>query len=263
MIYWGLKRAISSAYSPVMVSTTHVLDAAVKTINSLHKQDAIDFGISLGDACNSTQYNELRWYLDTLDGKAITPSSGAHAGAETIDYQKPYQTVGLDKSIPWYQTIGNHGPFLDGLGLCGRVPPSSLHRRRDPQPGKYFRRRALPAGGSTWAPWTAARKTAKSSAWGRSAISLPPPKVAADPNRRSLLRTQWMGEFFNTASQPVGHGFSQDNVDQDFRLLQLYAQVRSAVEDHHARRHPGGRRSPCKRLPRGTVPWTRSVGSGW
>jgi len=51
-------------YSPIMLYTTHVLDAAVQTINALHKKDPFDFGISLGDVCNSTQYNELRWYID-------------------------------------------------------------------------------------------------------------------------------------------------------------------------------------------------------
>ena len=97
-----------------MLYTTHVLDAAVQTINALHKKNPFDFGISLGDTCNSTQYNELRWYIDVLDGKVITPSSGAHLGADTIDYQKPYKAAGLDKTIPWYQTLGNHDHFWIG-----------------------------------------------------------------------------------------------------------------------------------------------------
>ncbi|MEI8243636.1 MAG: hypothetical protein WCI17_10245, partial [bacterium] len=104
----------SSAYSAVILSTTHVLDAAVQTINALHKAAPFDFGISLGDAANNTQYNELRWYIDVLDGRMITPSSGAHAGARDIDYQKRYQAAGLDRSIPWYQTIGNHDQFWMG-----------------------------------------------------------------------------------------------------------------------------------------------------
>src|ERR1035437_4294477 len=104
----------TSIYSPVMMCTTHVLDAAIQTANALHKQSPFDFGISLGDTCNNTSYNELRWYIDVIDGKPITPSSGAHAGADSIDYQKPYQAVGLDKSIPWYQTLGNHDHFFIG-----------------------------------------------------------------------------------------------------------------------------------------------------
>ena len=104
----------TSAYSPVVLATTHVLDAAVQTINAVHKKSPFDFGIALGDACNNTQYNELRWYIDVIDGKVITPSSGANIGAATIDYQKPFQAAGLDKSIPWYQVMGNHDQFWMG-----------------------------------------------------------------------------------------------------------------------------------------------------
>lgn len=57
-----------------MMYTTHVLDAAIQTVNALHQKNAFDFGISLGDTCNNTQYNELRWYIDVIDGKVITPA---------------------------------------------------------------------------------------------------------------------------------------------------------------------------------------------
>jgi hypothetical protein len=42
------------------------------------------------------------------------------------------------------------------------------------------------------------------------------PTVAPDPNRYSLTRSNWMREFFTTASQPVGHGFSPANIANDF-----------------------------------------------
>lgn len=48
---------MTSIYSPVMLYTTHALDAAIQTINALHKIAPFDFGISLGDVCNSTQLN--------------------------------------------------------------------------------------------------------------------------------------------------------------------------------------------------------------
>lgn len=109
---WG--SGMSSAYSPILLSTPQVLDAAVQTINVLHRVTPFDFGISLGDDCNNTQYNEVRWFIDTLDGKVITPSSGAHAGASTIDYQRPFYAAGLNPAIPWYQVIGNHDQFWMG-----------------------------------------------------------------------------------------------------------------------------------------------------
>ncbi len=108
--------SVTSIYSPVMMYTTQVLDAAIQTVNALHQQPgkAFDFGLSLGDACNSTQYNELRRYIDVLDGQVITPSSGDHVGAGSIDYQMPFKAAGLDPTIPWYQTLGNHDHFWIG-----------------------------------------------------------------------------------------------------------------------------------------------------
>jgi metallophosphoesterase (TIGR03768 family) len=199
----------TSIYSPVMLYTTHVLDAAVQTVNALHKQNPIDFGLSLGDTCNSTQYNELRWYIDVLDGKVITPSSGAHAGADTIDYQKPYKAAGLDKAIPWYQTLGNHDHFW-----IGSLPVNDFLRQ------SYVSDTILAAGDALL---NAKKINSPDYYMGVIDGSTPngdiigagpvgrfsaPPKVVADPNRRSVLRTEWISEYFKTSSNPVGHGFN-------------------------------------------------------
>ena len=120
---------MTSLYSPVMLYTTQVLDAALQTVNALHGQTPFDFGISLGDAANSSQYNELRWYIDVIDGKVITPSSGAHLGAATIDYQKPYQAAGLNRSIPWYQVLGNHDHFWLGSVSVDADPTLNIRSR--------------------------------------------------------------------------------------------------------------------------------------
>ncbi len=199
---------MTSIYSPVMLYTTHVLDAAAQTINALHKQNPIDFGISLGDTCNSTQYNELRWYIDVLDGKVITPSSGAHTGAKNIDYQKPYKAAGLDKTIPWYQVMGNHDHFW-----MGSIPVND-HLRKS-----YIDKYILAAGDVLMDPRNINKpyyymgvldgSTPYGNIIGAGPVSQfnKAPKVAADPDRRSLSRTEWMGEFFKTTTQPAGHGF--------------------------------------------------------
>src|ERR1039457_3326116 len=70
-----------SPYSPVMLYTTQVLDAAVRTANAVNRLTHFDFAISLGDEANGPQYNELRWFIDVMDGKYISPSSGTNAGA--------------------------------------------------------------------------------------------------------------------------------------------------------------------------------------
>ncbi|HTP66918.1 MAG TPA: TIGR03768 family metallophosphoesterase, partial [Geobacteraceae bacterium] len=203
----------TSAWSPVVLATTHVLDAAVQTINAVHKISPFDFGISLGDACNNTQYNELRWYLDVIDGKVITPSSGANIGAAAIDYQKPYKAAGLDRSIPWYQVIGNHDQFWMGSvfenakSLAAHTSDTVIDMGDDPNPGNAMAGTGLYMGvidGSD--PLGAVIQS------GPEGNFSAPPKVAADPNRHSLSTltdssTNWIMEFFNTTSGPAGHGF--------------------------------------------------------
>ncbi len=41
------------------------------------------FGIALGDACNSTQCHELRWYIDVIDKKEVNQRISPHAGTNT------------------------------------------------------------------------------------------------------------------------------------------------------------------------------------
>jgi metallophosphoesterase (TIGR03768 family) len=219
-IYKTLSVSVS-LYSGIMLYTTQVLDAAVQTINALHRQKRFDFGLSLGDTCNSTQYNELRWYIDVLDGKIINPSSGAHLGAGTIDYQKPYQAVGLDKSIPWYQTLGNHDHFWIGsipvdysvrtdlrasyitseVFSTGYILPDASHIA-----DHNFYMGVLD-GSTPYGDIIKAGPTAEFTA---------PPTVAADPDRRSLTRVEWLKEFFNTSSYPIGHGFNSTDANNGF-----------------------------------------------
>lgn len=211
-----------SSYSPIILSTTHVLDAAIQTVNALHRTTPFDFGISLGDNINNNQYNELRWFIDVLDGQVITPSSGAHAGADTIDYQKPYKAVGLDRSIPWYQVIGNHDQYWSGIAYENsktreaHVGNTILNIRFDLFDPDFVNKTEAYMGvvdGSTVYGDIIGAGPQE---------SFPvPPTVVADENRRALSTDEssslnWMSEFFNTTSNPVGHGFSQVNLDNDF-----------------------------------------------
>lgn len=221
-IYVGIKAGygsgMSSAYSPIILSTPQVLDAAVQTINALHELTPFDFGMSLGDAANNTQYNELRWFIDTIDGKVITPSSGAHVGASTIDYQRPFYAAGLNPEIPWYQVIGNHDQFWMGSFFeytktqNAHVGGTILDMGDNPASPNSVEDTGFYMGvvdGST--------------IYGNVIGDGPegdfptPPTVVADINRHSLASatsttTAWMQEFFNTSSNPIGHGFTQSNL---------------------------------------------------
>ncbi len=217
-----------SAYSGIILSTTQVLDAAVQSINAQHQLTPFNFGIGLGDAADNTQYNELRWYIDVLDGKMITPSSGAHLGANSIDYQKPYQAAGLDRSIPWYQAIGNHDQFWMGSTTVTDVLRHTLVGSQILTIGvastlaEYEMLTAANQGPQFWnlvfnAPFDQRWYMGVvdgSDPYGKiigagPTISTQAITVASDRNRRSLSVNQWMNEFFNTQSQPVGHGFTR------------------------------------------------------
>lgn len=206
----------TSVYSPTMLYTTHVLDAVVQTVNALHQENPIDFGISLGDACNSAQYNELRWYIDVLDGGVVIPSSGAHVGGDTVDYQRPYQAAGLNPLIPWYQVIGNHDHFWIGSipiqpggslanSYTGDEIPATGNALRNgndiynSSPPQYY---MGVIDGST--PYGETIKAGKCGDPGFTS----PPKVVPDQSRRPLTMAAWKREFFNTSTSPIGHGFN-------------------------------------------------------
>ncbi len=208
---------MSSAYSPVILSTTHVLDAAVQTINALHENTPFDFGISLGDTINNAQYNELRWYIDVLDGKVITPSSGAHLGADTIDYQKRYRAAGLDKSILWYQVLGNHDQFLMGSyyefakSLSAHIGTFILNA--DEVAGDQPTYAGIHGTGYYMGVVDGSTPYGDIIGAGPEDLFSTPPTVAADAKRHSLVSDSstsrnWIAEFFKTTTKPDGHGFN-------------------------------------------------------
>ncbi|MGD0538066.1 MAG: TIGR03768 family metallophosphoesterase [Verrucomicrobiota bacterium] len=221
---FGAGGLYASAYSPIVLSTTHVLDAAVRTVNAVHRLTPFDFGICLGDVANNSQYNELRWFIDVMDGQSITPSSGAHLGATNIDYQMPYQAAGLNRSIPWYQVIGNHDQFWMGTYYPddklrnGLVDTNILNITTNYLPlnmdgtGQYVG----VVDGTT--PYGVVIKG------GPTNLYATPPTVVADTNRHTLTMAtasntiscaNFMSEFFNTASSPAGHGFTQGNIQSN------------------------------------------------
>jgi hypothetical protein len=208
-IYFAYQGGPSACYSPVMLYTTQVLDAAIRTANTINRLTPFDFALSLGDDANGPQYNELRWYIDVMDGKYITPSSGTNAGASTIDYQKPFQAAGLDPAIPWYAVLGNHDHFWMG-GLPVVASQDYFTNTDVLQLGDNY---MGTIDGST--PYGNVIDVGSVTNFIVGGITNTP-QVAADSNRYSLTTSNWMREFFNTTSKPNGHGFSETNVASNF-----------------------------------------------
>ena len=225
LVVFGFKGGSPEVYSGVMLYTPHVLDAAVQTINALHEQDPIDFGISLGDACDNTQYNELRWYIDVLDGKTVSPQSGDKddpiPGALN-DYQDEFKAAGLSNDIPWYRVRGNHDHYWMGsLPVNDRIRAAHLGEEILDM-GNII---TDPRGADSRGFYTGAidGRTPYGDVIGagpEAAFPTPPKVPAADPDRRVLSRQDWMREFFETSSEPRGHGFTEADVE---KVLACYA----------------------------------------
>lgn len=215
----GIGSNAISVYSGIMPYTTHVLDAAMQTMNAIHEQTPLDFGISLGDAINSAGYNELRWYIDVIDGENINPDSGAKDDPNPgpyNDYQDVYKATGLDKAIPWYQVIGNHDQHWMGSKPVNEYLSDAYIGEDVLLLGNVL----LPGGmdGRDYCMGTLDGSTIFADIYGAGRFEdfTEPPRVVADSNRIPVSSQEWMSEFFDTSSLPVGHGFTQDNVDRAF-----------------------------------------------
>jgi metallophosphoesterase (TIGR03768 family) len=210
-VFFGVKEnGIISAYSPAMSYSTQMLNAAVQTVNKINEKDSLDFGIFLGDAGNSAQYNELRWFIDTLDGNLVNPDSGIKddpAPGPNNDYQDEFQATGLDSSIPWYAALGNHDHFWMGTN-----PPTDYIRDSYTgsdilQVGNIF----APGGlyRTDFYVGTIDGSTPDGTPIGYGPVNATSPiTVPADQNRRFISVEEFMKEFSNSTSSPYGHGFS-------------------------------------------------------
>jgi metallophosphoesterase (TIGR03768 family) len=201
-----------SLLSPLMCYTTQVFDAAVKTINDIHSKDAFDLGLSLGDMANSSQYNELRWFINILDGVEITPSSGTQPAGAKVPYQSTFKPVGLNPEIPWYATIGNHDHFW-----IGSKPMNDKIRHA------LIGDSILQVGDILLDPEATSKSTFSTGTYdcsgpypkiigcGKVSTMGKIPTISPDSSRHALSITDFIKEFSHTTSKPTGHGFIQSD----------------------------------------------------
>lgn len=108
---------VRSAFHPQEDLTVQVLDAMVRTFNSIDHEQPLDFLLNSGDNVDNAHELELKWFLTALEGGEIDPDSGTNQdplSGPNNDANDPFIAGGLHKTIPFYGAMGNHDIMLQG-----------------------------------------------------------------------------------------------------------------------------------------------------
>ncbi|MCH7484186.1 MAG: TIGR03767 family metallophosphoesterase [Chloroflexi bacterium] len=211
------------AFRPQESLSLHVAEALIAQANVVDRSPVtrapVDFAIHTGSAVDNAQFNELRWFLDLMDGVPVDPESGA-VGYQGVQIESPAEAysdllalaqeafIPAGLNYPWYAVAGNH----DALSQ-GNFPITDGADQVATGAQKIF----------SLGPAAVAQACATGSIFGPgpSAELMNDPEttirgVGADKNRRLLSRSEWIREHLKTETEPgpLGHGFTLEMAEE-------------------------------------------------
>lgn len=215
--------AAIDAFRPQETLSVQAADALIARANEVNRSPVTsrpaEFAIHTGNATDNAQFNEMRWFIDMMDGKPVYPDSGAigyqgvqaESPAPAYDNlieqaQRPFTPVGLD--YPWYALVGSRD-----LLLQGGIPSGDRALRLATGAQKVTKLGPLALQEICQQPQTLLGPGSSASVFNDPETVIR--GVGSDPNRRILSLNDWMTEHFATADfpGPLGHGFSPDGVN--------------------------------------------------
>ena len=240
-----------SAWRPYEAYSTQLLDGIVRQVNRIHASgDGVDFLVVTGDVCDNSQSNELRWFIDVLDGQPIVPRTGPDDRGPIdrppadLDPHEPFRPQGLyregvhggGRSIPWYVVFGNHDVYAQGTlpvftsRVGRRIAPFPLDRR----PGLLLPVVLDPLGNMAHGRVTPGRP-------GPPDLLQLPQLVVPNVERRFFNRREFIRAMFETLTGPAGHGFGDELFSPGWYSLLIAPGVRLIGLDtcEPAHRFPG------------------------